>query len=98
MLSFTRAIIYLQGVQGFRSRPAPGSGSETLVLTQHPIYSNFFLQHFSQNNQSKQNCLNSNIYYTILLKHTQHIFVFITQSVYKKCTPLQKALDKKGKH
>ena len=28
MLSLTRAIIYLQGVSGFRSRPAPGSGSE----------------------------------------------------------------------
>ena len=30
MLSLTRAIIYLHGVSGFRSRPAPGSGSETL--------------------------------------------------------------------
>ena len=31
MLSLNRAIIYLQGVSGFRSRPAPGS--ETLVST-----------------------------------------------------------------
>ena len=31
MLSLTRAIIYLQGVSGFRSRLARGSGSETLV-------------------------------------------------------------------
>jgi hypothetical protein len=32
MLSLTRAIIYLQGVWGFGSRP-PGSGSETLIKT-----------------------------------------------------------------
>ena len=31
MLSLIRAIIYLQGVSGFRSRPPPGFGSETPV-------------------------------------------------------------------
>ena len=37
MLSLTRAIIYLQGVSGFQSRPAPGSGSETLHMTLHNL-------------------------------------------------------------